>query len=55
LIYDGDTVFSLATGRGPEGDESIVGALAADALAAAIVAGVREATSVPDYPALRDM
>ena len=55
LIYDGDTVFALATGRGPEGDESIIGALGADALAKAIVAGVLEATSAPDYPALRDL
>ena len=55
LLYDGDTVFALATGQGPEADENIIGALAADVLARAIAAGARQAESVPGFPAFRDL
>ena len=53
---DGDTVFSLATGT-LEGDASVfmVGALAADVMAEAIVRAVRAATGIPGYPAARDL
>ncbi|MDR1039996.1 MAG: P1 family peptidase [Deltaproteobacteria bacterium] len=37
LLYDGDTVFALATGGGPACGESWLGALAADVLAEAIL------------------
>ena len=55
LLYDGDTVFCLATGQGPAADENIVGALAADVLALAVAAGAREAVSIPGFPAHRDL
>jgi L-aminopeptidase/D-esterase-like protein len=55
-LGDGDTIFSLATGRW-EGtvDVSIVGALAADVMARAIVRAATEATSVAGIPAARDL
>ena len=55
LLYDGDTVFCLATGKGPAVDENIVGALAADVLGQAIAAGARTAVSIPGFPAHRDI
>jgi L-aminopeptidase/D-esterase-like protein len=53
---DGDTVFAMATGRreGPA-DVDLIGALAADQMAQAIVRAVRAATSIPGYPAARDL
>ena len=53
---DGDAVFALATGTaGREVDVSVLGAVAARAVASAIVRGVREATSLAGVPALRDL
>jgi L-aminopeptidase/D-esterase-like protein len=53
---DGDAVFVLATGaRAGSADAGQIGALAADAVASAIVRAARQATSVPGYPALRDL
>jgi L-aminopeptidase/D-esterase-like protein len=53
---DGDTVFALATGRwSGQADASVIGALAADVLAEAIVRAVRQATSVAGIPAVRDL
>ena len=53
---DGDTVFSLATGRWDgEADVSVVGALAADAMAKALVQAVTQATGLPAIPAVRDL
>ena len=53
---DGDTVFSLATGAF-DGAASLamVGALAADVMAEAIVRGVRAAAGIPGYPAVSDL
>ncbi|HVC19165.1 MAG TPA: P1 family peptidase [Vicinamibacterales bacterium] len=53
---DGDTVFGLATGT-HAGDANVleIGALAADAMARAIVRAAYEATSIPGYPAERDL
>ncbi|MDE3154936.1 MAG: P1 family peptidase [Acidobacteriota bacterium] len=53
---DGDTVFGLATGTwdGPA-NVLVVGALAADAMARAIVRAAYEARSIPGYPAMRDL
>lgn len=52
---DGDAIFALATG-GVDGPEvSRIGALAADVMADAIVRAVQQATSIPGYPAARDM
>jgi L-aminopeptidase/D-esterase-like protein len=53
---DGDTVFSLATGKwGGQADVSLVGALAADAMAKALVQAVTQATGLPNIPAVRDL
>jgi L-aminopeptidase/D-esterase-like protein len=54
--FDGDTVFALATGgRTQKDDVLIVGALAADVTALAIVRAVRQATTAGGVPALRDL
>lgn len=53
---DGDTMFSLATGaRAGEPDLLLIGALAADVTAQAVVRAVREATGLPGLPAVRDL
>jgi L-aminopeptidase/D-esterase-like protein len=53
---DGDTVFSLATGRFiGEANATIVGALAAEVLAEAIVRAVSQATALGGLPAARDL
>jgi len=55
-MYDGDTLFSLATGTLAAGaDPSTVGALAADAVAEAVLRGVRAAAGLPGLPAARDL
>jgi L-aminopeptidase/D-esterase-like protein len=55
-IGDGDTVFSLATGRwNAEVDASIVGALAAEALAEAIVRAAAQAESLGGLPSAREL
>jgi L-aminopeptidase/D-esterase-like protein len=53
---DGDTVFSLATGRwSGTADISMVGALAAEAMAEAVVRAGTQATGIPGLPAARDL
>jgi L-aminopeptidase/D-esterase-like protein len=53
---DGDTVFTLATAARTDTDDLIVvGALAADVVAEAVVRAVRAATSLPGIPAARDL
>ena len=53
---DGDTIFSLATGRwSGDADVTIVGALAAEALADAVVRAATQATSVAGIAAVRDL
>ena len=53
---DGDAIFALSTGSGPERPSlTIVGALAADVMAEAIVRAARAATGIPGYPAARDL
>lgn len=57
MLWDGDTVFAISTGtwaRTNEPDVGIIGALAADALATAIVRGVLECESWGCYPAAKD-
>ena len=55
-MNDGDTVFVLATGK-HDGDVNVsaLGALAAEAVSDAILRAVRAATSIPGYPAARDL
>ncbi len=53
---DGDAIFTLATGTGtPPPSLAVVGALAADVMAEAIVRAVRAAVGIPGYPAVRDL
>jgi L-aminopeptidase/D-esterase-like protein len=56
---DGDTIFALATGTmaGPVDDQrlSLIGALAAEVMADAIVRSATQATSAAGIPAIRDL
>lgn len=53
---DGDTIFALATGaRSGDADVSLVGGLAAQVVADAVVRAATQATSIPGYPAARDL
>jgi len=53
---DGDTVFALSTGTSEaNANLGTVGALAAEVLADAIIRAVKEANSIPGFPAYRDM
>jgi len=52
-MYDGDTLFALATGQIPA-NVSVVGAFAAEAMAQAIRNAVRSATSLGGVRALKD-
>jgi L-aminopeptidase/D-esterase-like protein len=57
MPWDGDTVFAISTGTWTaekEMDAGLIGALAADALATAIVRGVLKAESWGSYPAVKD-
>ena len=51
---DGDVIFTLATGAAAS-DVGLVGALAADVMADAIVRAARQATGLPGIPAVRDL
>jgi L-aminopeptidase/D-esterase-like protein len=54
--FDGDTIFALATGtHSGDANVALVGALAAEAMAEAIVRAAREATGLPGIPAVRDL
>jgi L-aminopeptidase/D-esterase-like protein len=55
--WDGDVVFAISTGTwaaAKEADAGLIGALAADALATAILRGVLRAESWGPYPAAKD-
>ncbi len=54
LPTDGDALFCLSVGEA-RGDVTAVGLAAAEAVAQAIVNGVRAATSLPGLPAARDL
>jgi len=54
-LYDGDTIFALSTGFHGGVDTSVVGALAAQLMAQAIVNGVVHAVGVNDLPAYQDL
>jgi len=51
-MFDGDTIFTLATGHGPAVDVNLIGAYASEATAQAIVNAVRQATSLAGVPAI---
>jgi L-aminopeptidase/D-esterase-like protein len=56
-MFDGDTVFALATGlrQGGTVNITVIGAIAATVLAEAVVRAVRQATSLAGVPATRDL
>ena len=54
-MFDGDTIFALATGQGQAADLNLIGAFAAEATAQAIVNAVQQATSLAGVPARRDL
>lgn len=54
-LYDGDTIFALSCGDGPSAEVSIIGALAAQATAQAVVRGVIRARAVSRLPAHGDL
>jgi L-aminopeptidase/D-esterase-like protein len=55
-VGDGDTVFALATGRWTgEVSLTVLGALAAEAMAEAIVRAVSMADSLPGVPSAREL
>ncbi len=55
-MADGDTLFGLATGRvGGAPDLTLLGVLAAEAVARAIRNAVHCACGLPGLPALRDL
>ncbi len=53
---DGDVIFALSTG-GHDGEANVlvIGALAADVVAQAIVRAVRAAEGIPGFPSVRDI
>jgi L-aminopeptidase/D-esterase-like protein len=53
-MLDGDTLFSLATGR-RKADVNIVGAYAAEVVAEAVLRAVRNATGLGGVPAIQDL
>ncbi|GBC78499.1 putative aminopeptidase [bacterium HR08] len=55
MPFDGDTLFALSTGQVRGVDLGLVGALAAEVVAEAVVRAVLKAESVPGYPAARDL
>jgi L-aminopeptidase/D-esterase-like protein len=52
-MFDGDTVYALAAGDQPA-DTNLIGALAAEVTAAAVLAGVRAAAPLGGLPAAAD-
>lgn len=52
---DGDTLFALSTGTLKYDNLTLVGALAAEMVARAIVRAALQAESLPNYPAARDL
>jgi L-aminopeptidase/D-esterase-like protein len=53
---DGDTIFALATARrAGEPNVGLIGALAAEAIADAVVRAARQATGLPGIPSARDL
>ena len=58
-MFDGDTIFALATGeppkKGPGADPSVVGTAAAEVLARAVVRAVEQAEALGGLPAARDL
>ncbi len=54
-MVDGDAMFALATGKEGPGDVTMLGAIAAEVVAAAIVRAVTQAEGLAGIPAAKDM
>jgi len=55
-MTDGDTLFALATGAsGQPGNMTVLGALAAEVTARAVLSAIHHATGLPGLPAARDL
>jgi L-aminopeptidase/D-esterase-like protein len=58
-MFDGDTIFALATGKppkkGPGAGPSVIGAVAVEVLAQAVVRAAQQAESLGGVPAARDL
>jgi L-aminopeptidase/D-esterase-like protein len=55
-MFDGDTIFTIATGKlGKTGNPTLLGMMAAEVMAAAILRAVLAAQSIPGWPAARDL
>jgi len=55
-MNDGDTIFAIGTGAFTgDANITILGGLAAEVMQDAILRAVREATGVPNFPAIRDL
>jgi len=56
-MFDGDTVFALATGKSSKNPEdvSVIGAVAAEVMAQAIVRAARNATGLHGVPAASEL
>jgi len=53
-MFDGDTIFALATGK-RKADVNIIGAFAAEVFAQAILRAVRTAKGAAEIPAISDL
>lgn len=55
-LYDGDTIFALATGKTPgQANVTLIGAFAAEAMSLAVLQAIRAARGLPGYPAASDL
>lgn len=52
-MFDGDTLFALATGQGLPTSPTVIGAFAAEAVAVAVINSVKQATSLAGVPAMQ--
>ncbi|MGA9533537.1 MAG: P1 family peptidase [Anaerolineales bacterium] len=53
-MFDGDTIFALATGE-VDSDVNVVGTFAAEVVVAAILRAVRQADGIPGFPSAREV
>lgn len=55
-MFDGDTIFALATGQSSKpANVTLLGALAAEAMAQAVVRAVKAAQSIPNWPSASEL
>ena len=54
-MFDGDTVFTLATGVSPVSDVSLIGIMAAETVERAIIRAIKQASGLPGFPSIHDL